>query len=73
MIFFASGSTSPTGEPDYLTLFNPVPQGDYVAGNVYQCRGTSEPDILKAVTVLERAASDQTVEMVSTSGFLKGL
>ena len=72
MNFLASGSAAPTDEPDYLTLFNPVPQGDYVAGNVYQSRGTSEPDILKAVTVLERVA-DQAAELVSANGFLRGL
>ena len=72
MNFLATAIAAPPTESDYLTLFNPIPQGDYVPGNVYESRGTSEPDIMKAVTVLERVAEQQT-ELASTSALFRGI
>ncbi|NHH80717.1 hypothetical protein [Burkholderia gladioli] len=72
MNFIATAITAPPTESDYLTLFNPIPQGDYVSGNVYESRGTSEPDILKAVTLIERGV-DTKVDGATTNAFLRGI
>jgi hypothetical protein len=72
MEFFVPNFAASSPEPDYVTLFNPVARGDYVAGNVYASRGTAEPDIMEAVTLLERA-TDQGNQVVLANAFFRGL
>ncbi|WP_044041833.1 hypothetical protein [Caballeronia insecticola] len=69
MNFLASSLGLPLRELDYPSLFNPAPQGDYVGSNVYEARGTSEVDIMKAAKLLEQANNEPNV--ISANAYLR--